>query len=165
MINSDYWIKKLNLEKHPEGGYFKEVYRSKELVNPATLFDENRTASTAIYYLLKNDSPSCFHRIRSDEIWHFYFGSEITIYEINKEGNLITHYLGNSINHSTNAMFQICISAENWFAAEVKAKDGFAVVGCTVAPGFEFGDFELGQQESLLSEYQQHKEIIKRLTP
>ena len=163
MDNAKYWIEKLKMQAHPEGGYFKESYRSSEMIMAGERFSGKRRVSTAIYYLLKNKAPSHFHRIKSDEMWHFYDGSVITIYEITQDGRLLSHSLGNPLHHAA-AELQIVIPAGNWFAAEVQAEGEFGLAGCTVAPGFEYEDFELASRKQLLAEYPQHAAIIHQFT-
>lgn len=134
-----YWIKKLGLEKHPEGGWFKEIYRSAEKVR--TPIGE-RNAGTSIYYLLEGDEFSAFHRIQSDEIWHYYAGtSAIEILWI-AEGKLMQSLLGAGSGEN----LQVIVPKKHWFAARLINTRGFALAGCTVAPGFDFSDFELADQ-------------------
>ena len=160
MKTANYWIERLELLPHPEGGYYKEVYRSTEEV-VAELLPLQRTGirsiNTAIYYLLEKENFSAFHRIKSDEIWHFYDGESIVIYVIDKKGKLEELLL------DKNNPMQI-VPKNTWFAAELKDKNSFALVGCTVAPGFDFEDFEMGERTRLLSEYPDHKILIERLT-
>lgn len=163
MKPADYWIEKLGLESHVEGGAFKETYRSPlVLENLPSEFKGNRNASTAIYFLLKQGDFSAFHRIASDEAWHFYEGTSLTVYEIEENGNLITHKLGRDIEKGE--MFQTVIKAGSWFGSRCEDEDGYALVGCTVAPGFDFEDFELASYETLAVKYPKHKELIKELT-
>ncbi|HGY55867.1 MAG TPA: cupin domain-containing protein [Caldithrix abyssi] len=162
---AQYWIKKLNLKKHPEGGYYKETYRSPERIRREHLpgrFRKDHCFSTAIYYLLPGTEFSAFHRIRSDEIWHFYHGSPLILYSIDREGMLFEIKLGQNLEKGQ--LFQARIPAGNWFAARVMFEDDFSLVGCTVAPGFEYEDFELGDRKTLLQLFPRHKEIIKALT-
>lgn len=159
-MNAEDYIKILELEKHPEGGYYKEVYRSSESFdNGAT---GKRNFSTSIYFLLKGDEVSNFHRIKSDEVWHHYTGSSVRIIMINMDGSFSTIIVGKNI--SAGEVFQFVIPAGVWFAAEVIDKDSFTLVGCTVSPGFDFDDFELAYREFLHNEYPQHKELINRFT-
>lgn len=163
--NAEYYIKKLGLEKHKEGGYYKETYRSFEKLkanNLPTRFTKDHNLSTTIYYLIKNDDPSKLHRLKADEGWHFYAGSPVKITLINQIGDLRSFYLGNDLEN--NQSFQAMVPANVWFGAEVEEKDGFALVGCTVTPGFEFDDFEFPDKDFLLQEYPQHEDIINRLT-
>ncbi len=155
--DSEKIIEKFKLEPHPEGGYFRETYRSSATVDtPAG----ERNASTAIYYLLSEGDFSAFHRIKSDELWHFYAGNTMEIIEITEEGALKRNLLGSE---GENVEPQAVITAGNWFAARL-LRGGYAFVGCTVSPGFDFADFEQGDRESLVKLYPAHKEIISALT-
>ena len=161
MRTASYWIKTLNLQKHPEGGWFKEVYRSDEVIPAAALptgFSGNRSISTSIYYLLEGEDFSGFHRIKSDEIWHFYTGtSAIDIISI-EEGKIRKQILGE--NPQDNQFFQVIVNKNTWFAARLLNTNGFALVGCTVSPGFHFDDFEMANQELIRQNPQIEKEII-----
>ncbi len=163
--SAKYWIKKLELTEHLEGGYFKEVYRDDEVIKNEHLpsrFKDSRSYSTAIYYLLDGSDFSAFHKIQSDEIWHFYVGTSLIIYMINKYGNLEKIVLGN--NPEKNEELMAAIPKESWFAAEVIDKSSFSLIGCTVAPGFHFDDFELGSRENLIRQYPEHSSLIIELT-
>jgi len=157
------YIKKLQLKKHPEGGYYREVYRSGETILPDHLpkrYKSSRNFSTSIYFLLGGSQFSAFHLLKSDELWHFYDGSDLNVYIINPEGELIVRKLG----RSDNAEFQTTLEKHCWFAAEVEDKKSFSLFGCTVSPGFEFEDFKLGKREFLLKKFPQHITLIQRLT-
>jgi predicted cupin superfamily sugar epimerase len=160
-----YWIKKLNLTRHIEGGSFREVYRAPLLVPQKSLpilFQGDRNVSTSIYFLLEKSQFSAFHRIASDECWHFYFGDPLLIYEINHAGNLTTHRLGTDAGKGE--VFQAVIQAGSWFAS-VPAEGGeYSLVGCTVSPGFDFADFELADREPLSRQYPRYAELITALT-
>lgn len=163
--SAEYWIKKLDLIKHPEGGWFKEVYRSGELIQKNALpmrFNNDRCFGTSIYFLLEGKEFSAFHRIKSDEIWHFYAGTSLTIFMIDQKNNLSQTLLGN--NPENGEVFQFTVPKEYLFAAKVNDENFFALVGCTVSPGFDFEDFELGKRNDLLKEYPQHSTLIKKLT-
>lgn len=162
--SATYWINRLGLQPHPEGGYYKESYRSEGSIDPAGLpekYTEKRSYSTSIYFLLKRRQVSKFHRIKSDEIWHFHSGSPVIIHII-IDGQHKKRLLG--LNPDVGEFPQVVIPAGAWFAAEVKQKDSFSLVGCTVAPGFEFDDFELANQDDLLKEYPDFAELIKEFT-
>jgi uncharacterized protein len=160
-----YWLDKLQLTRHVEGGAFREVYRS-TLVIPRTslplFFEGDRTASTHIYFLLAAGQFSAFHRIAADEHWHFYFGDPLIVYEINHNGHLLTHRLGNDV--SKGESFHTVINAGSWFASAPAEGSEYALVGCTVAPGFDFADFELADKEKLAEQYPEHAALIRRLT-
>ena len=158
------WIENLGLLQHPEGGWYKEVYRSKGTIPATSSFDfpANRSFSTSIYFMLAGNDFSAFHRIKSDEIWHFYDGSPAVIYSISPEG-ILTHYnLGRDA--ANNQSLQVVIPAGHWFGAKVTELDSFMLAGCTVSPGFEFSDFEMGKRSELLIAYPQLAEIIQQLT-
>ncbi len=162
--SANYWIEKLKLIKHPEGGYYKEVYRSDESINQNSLperFRGTRCLATSIYFLLKGDEFSAFHKIKSDEIWHFHAGTTLTLFIINKEGELLNYMLG--ANFENKEQFQITIPKESWFAAKVNNPKSFTLVGCTVAPGFDFSDFELAKKDDLIQDFPEHKELIDSL--
>jgi uncharacterized protein len=154
-------IKRLKLKKHPEGGYFAETYRSKNSFKKSQLpkkFGGKRQHSTTIYFMLTGKDFSAFHRLKADEVWHFYSGSPLNIYVIQKNGKLKKIILGK--NHH----YQTVIHAEQWFAAEVTEPRSYSLVGCTVSPGFDFKDFELGEEEKLVKLYPGLKDLISRLT-
>lgn len=156
-----YYIKKLQLKKHPEGGYFREIYRAGETV----LIDSpnkkvKRNFSTSIYFLLIGSQFSAFHKLISDETWHFYDGSSVKIYIIDSDGKIAEIVLGKKTDMGE--VFQATIKKNNWFAAEVLSKRSFAFVGCTVAPGFDFSDFELGKRDKLVKLFPQHKLLIEK---
>ncbi|MFL9961554.1 cupin domain-containing protein [Paraburkholderia sediminicola] len=160
----DELIRRFNLKPHPEGGFFSETYRSAQRVVRDDGSAQNLSASTAIYYLLCDGAHSAWHRIRSDEVWHFYAGEPLHVHVLHKHGALITHKLGNTVTHP-DAVFQAVVPAGLWFAAECADPAAFALVGCTVAPGFEFSEFELADLDALRAEYPQHAESIVRLGP
>jgi predicted cupin superfamily sugar epimerase len=165
MQSAAYWIEKLHLHPHPEGGYFREFYKSELLLKKDCLTDSfhgDRAACTSIYFLLDKGNSSAFHKIASDEIWHFYAGQPLVIYELNEDGLLISHLLGN--NPDAGEKFQVVITAGNWFASRLVNGDGYALVGCTVAPGFDFADFEMANRGELLDKYPHHQDLIISLT-
>ncbi|MDD9952257.1 MAG: cupin domain-containing protein [Zetaproteobacteria bacterium] len=140
--NPQEWIDTLGLQPHPEGGYFRETYRAQETLRDdlparfATTDAGSRAFATAIYFLLCGQQVSHLHRICSDEVWHFYAGSGLTIHTFAAGGYQALPLHGRGA-------FQQVIAAGSWFGATVDAPDGYALVGCTVAPGFDFADFEL----------------------
>jgi uncharacterized protein len=146
---ADHWKKHLHLNHHVEGGWYSEVYRS-------SLLFGNRNACTHIYFLLEKGEFSAFHCIQSDELWHFYSGDPMVIYEIEKNGEMIKHHLNNQ------SLFTV-IKAGNWFASEVMEGSQYSLVGCTVSPGFDFADFELATADSLCKNFPAHTSLIKRL--
>ncbi len=147
---------------HPEGGYYKETYRSAEQVNKECLpegFEGPRSLSTAIYFLLTKGNFSAFHRILSDECWHFYQGASLHVYVISPDGKLEIIRLGND--PFAGEVFQAIVPAGCWFASE--STGDFSLVGCTVSPGFDFRDFELAFADELTNLYPQHDATIRRL--
>lgn len=159
------YIDKLQLKVHPEGGYFSEVYRSEELIKVNHLserYNSSRSFSTSIYFMLEGNQFSSFHRLKSDELWHFYDGTALTIIVINEKGLLDKIRLGNDLNKRET--FQTVIKKNSWFAAELIDKNSFALIGCTVSPGFDFDDFELGNRNDLVKEFPQYEEVIVKFT-
>jgi len=158
-------VSKLQLHPHPEGGFYKETYRSEQLLNKSALgneFSGDRNYSTGIYFLLTKDNFSAFHRIKQDEMWHFYMGDPLLVHEIDQNGRYTCHELGNDF--SANQLPQLVISAGSWFGSSVIKTGDFSLVGCTVAPGFDFDDFELAKRDELTALYPVHQDIIKKLT-
>ena len=157
-------VDQLDLMPHPEGGFFKEVYRSNQLISQSALagFSGDRNFCTSIYFLLTSENFSAFHRIKQDEIWHFYKGSPLLVHVIYPNGRYVCHEVGMHI--ETGQFPQLTVPAGCWFASSVKEKDSYSFVGCTVAPGFDFDDFELAKEEELMREYPQHSRIISELT-
>jgi uncharacterized protein len=151
------WIKKLQLQKHPEGGYFRETYSS-DITIDVPGHDGPRQISTAIYYMLVGDEFSAFHRIRSDETWHHYAGSSLTLYAI-MDSKLSKIKMGKGKGEAP----QFTIRANTWFAASLKDRS-YCLLGCTVSPGFDYRDWELGRRDELVRMYPQHKKIIERYT-
>ncbi len=163
--SAEYFIKQLNLQPHPEGGFFRETYRSAEIIEQDALpgrFNGARNFSTAIYFLLENGQFSALHRIAADELWHFYAGSTLTVTVIHANGLLEEIKLGTNLPNGE--VPQAVVPAGAWFGASVKAKNTFALVGCTVAPGFNFADFEMPPRQYLLEQFPQHSDIIQALT-
>ncbi|MFM0647773.1 cupin domain-containing protein [Paraburkholderia bryophila] len=160
----DQLIRRFDLKPHPEGGFFSETYRSAGRVMRDGEPAQTRSASTAIYYLLCDGAHSAWHRIKSDEVWHFYAGEPLNVHVLDENGALITHKLGNALMHP-DAVFQAVVPAGLWFAAECADPATFALVGCTVAPGFEFSEFELADVDALKARHPQHEGFIEKLRP
>ena len=156
-------VRQLGLQPHPEGGYFRETYRAAEAIPALGLhrrYGGARAISTAIYYLLEAGQRSALHRLRSDEIFHFYAGDPLTVVEIAPDGDLTESLLGADI--AAGAIPQHVIPAGNWFGAIPNGR--FSLIGCTVAPGFDFADFELAETAALLAAFPRHETWIRRLT-
>lgn len=158
-------IQQLELSPHPEGGYFKETYRSKGTISEADLgapYEGKRNIATSIYFLLHSETFSAFHKIHQDEQWHFYKGAVIKLHIIAPNGDYWYKDIGNDL--SQGQVPQYMVLGGHWFAAEVPAKDSFALAGCTVAPGFNFKDFHMPKRTELTTLFPQHSSLIKRLT-
>ncbi len=165
-ITADDWITALNMQAHPEGGYFAETYRSAQFIARQALpahYAGDRIFSTAIYFLLKSGQVSRLHRLKSDEIWHWYAGSTATIHILYADGTYVGIQLGQS--PMDGALPQAVVPAGVWFGVTVGAADSYTLCGCTVSPGFDFADFELADRAILLAQYQQHQALIAMLTP
>lgn len=159
------WIERLQLSAHPEGGYFKETYRSTETICRECLperFPASRVFSTAIYFLLAENDFSALHRIKQDEIWHFHDGSALTIHIFDTAGRYHTRILGKETDKGAEP--QIIVKAGDIFGAELIDKTSFTLAGCTVAPGFDYADFELLPRSELQCQFPGYREIIRRLT-
>ena len=144
-------IESLKLSPHPEGGFYRETYRSTEIIpaqNFDARFDGDRHCCTAIYFLLGKGDRSHLHRIKSDEIWHYYEGGPLSIIELTPEGNLIKTLLGPT--QLAQAKPQYVVRAGHWFGAFPAKGTEFTLVGCTVSPGFDFKDFELATSDLLV---------------
>ncbi|PLX98044.1 MAG: hypothetical protein C0623_13985 [Desulfuromonas sp.] len=158
-------ISSLNLISHPEGGWYRETWRAAETIPAAGLperFAGERSFATSIYFLLTSDTFSALHRIKSDEQWHFYSGSGLTIHVIHPDGQYEQLRLGADL--ESGESYQTVVPHSCWFGATVDVPDSYALVGCTVAPGFDFADFELADRALLLREFPPHEELITRLT-
>lgn len=166
MKTASYWIEKYNLLPHPEGGHYAETYRSAESIKGNALpahFTGDRAFSTGIYFLLEKIDFSAFHRIKSDEMWHFYAGDALDIFVIYPEtGNLETIKLGSDPDNGE--VFQAVVPAGAWFGSRPASGSNYALVGCTVSPGFDFADFEMAERETLLNTFSQHSILITELT-
>ncbi len=163
--NAKYWIETLELKPHPEGGFYKESYRSDGSIPKEGLpedFSGSRSFATGIYFLLASGNVSHFHRIKSDEMWHFYAGGPLTVHVIDQMGVLFHIKLGSDI--GAGEQLQGLVKAGCWFGASVDNQDDFALVGCTVSPGFDFEDFEMATRDDLLSLYPEYEDTIHLLT-
>ncbi|MEX0771042.1 MAG: cupin domain-containing protein [Balneolaceae bacterium] len=165
MSRKESLINQLNLQAHPEGGYFAETYRSDDTIpireSGSPDYPEGRSYATSIYYLLTHEDVSNFHRLKSDEIWHHYEGSPATIHIIRPGGSYSALKLGTHVEKGQR--YQHTVPGGVWFAVTVDDPDGFFLAGCTVAPGFDFKDFELADRRQMLDLFPEHEEIILRL--
>lgn len=157
-------VERFQLLPHPEGGYYKEMYRSVEQITQTALperFSGSRCFATAIYFLLEQGNFSAFHRIQSDECWHFYAGDSLHVHVIHPNGMYELLKLGNNL--AEGECFQAVVPAGSWFASETAPGGNYSLVGCTVAPGFDFADFELAKADVLTALYPAMSELIARL--
>ncbi|MBW1297604.1 cupin domain-containing protein [Aquimarina litoralis] len=158
-------VTKLDMQPHPEGGFYKETYRSKGEIPKDTLkekFSGARNYCTGIYFLLTSDNFSAFHRIKQDEMWHFYGGSSLYVHIIDAEGKYTRNTVG--MNLDEGEVPQLVVPANCWFASSVKEENAYSFVGCTVAPGFDFEDFELAERSILINEYPDLSNVISKYT-
>lgn len=166
MERSRQLIEQLGLEPHPEGGYYKQVYKSEESIQEQYLperFLGERVYATAIYFLLDQSTFSALHMINQDEIWHHYEGAPLEIVMINEDHEAKHVILGKDLDKGQKPM--VVVPYGVYFGARlVDDKEDFSFVGCTVAPGFEFDDFVLARREDLLRDYPHHEDIIHAFT-
>lgn len=163
MYSADYFISKLGLEPHIEGGYFREVYRNSITITNkecAHSFEGDRALSTTIYFLLESGQFSKFHKLRADEIWFYHYGCPMVISMIDENGVYKSVKLGLDMENGEKP--QILVSANTIFGAE-PLNDSFSLVSCMVSPGFDFRDFILFNEKELIENYPEHSEIIKKL--
>ena len=149
MLKANDFIEKFELEKHPEGGFYKRTF----------LQEENKFSS--ILFLLTKNNFSVFHKIKSDEQWNWFYGDNIVIHEIDVEGNYHQTILSNK---KEQLNFQYIVKANHWFASECIGTNGFSFCGCTVVPAFSFDDFELAQCNTLTEKFPQHQDLIHKFT-
>jgi predicted cupin superfamily sugar epimerase len=158
-------INNLKLVRHPEGGWYRETYRSAERISGSALpgrYGGERSLATAIYFLLERGDISAFHRIKSDEVWYFHDGDTLTIQVLTPSGEHQEIRLGARLQDGDT--YQAVIPAGCWFGAEVAANGLYSLVSCSVAPGFDFADFEMGEARALCRQFPASRELIKRLT-
>jgi predicted cupin superfamily sugar epimerase len=160
-------VEQLGLVPHPEGGFFRETYRDAlTLSGLPTRFSGPRSASTAIYYLLERGDMSALHRIASDEVWHHYAGGPLTVHVLHEAplGSARHQALRLGMDLAAGERPQAVVPAGAWFGARIEGDHDFSLVGCTVAPGFDFRDFELGTRDGLLAAFPERSELVRSLT-
>jgi predicted cupin superfamily sugar epimerase len=165
MKSASYWINTLGLKKHPEGGYYRETYRSDAIIDTCCLgnsYEGSRAVSTAIFFLLVGKDFSALHRIKSDEIWHFYLGTSMALHIFCADEEYEKIILGTRPEKGES--FQAIVRAGAWFGATLNDPSAYSLVGCTVAPGFDFRDFEMGRRDELIRLYPKYKTVIEMLT-
>jgi predicted cupin superfamily sugar epimerase len=167
MISAEEIIEYLGMKPHPEeGGYFAETYRSDEVIPKNALphrYGYKRSFATAIFYLLTSDTFSALHRLESDEIFHFYLGDPVTMLQLRPDGSTLVLTLGQDI--FDGQQLQVVVPHGSWQGAFLNEGGSFALLGCTVAPGFDYNDYETGSRGDLIKEYPEQHELIARLTP
>ncbi len=164
MYTAEYWIKGLKLQEHPEGGYYRVSYESRETISDRELsvsFDGRRPLATSIYFLLNNGQVSRFHRLLSDELWYYHVGRPVMIFCIGRDGKLVIKKLG--LNLCNGERPQVLVPGGTIFGSAPDGA-GYSLAGCMVTHGFDFTDFELLSREYLLKQYPEYKRIIYRLT-
>lgn len=165
MISWQELVERLQLRPHPEGGYYKESYRSPGTIPASALrrtgHKDARQFSTAIYYLLPPGTKSKLHKLASDEVFHFYLGGPLTLLELGPKGEITTTRLGSDL--AFGQVLQRVVKAGWWFGGYCEG-EVYSLVGCTVAPGFDFADFQFGDREKLLAQYPSAAPLIERLS-
>jgi predicted cupin superfamily sugar epimerase len=160
-LDPDQLISHLQLKPHPEGGFYAETFRSTLSVHSGE-HQATRSASTAIYFLLRRQDVSAFHRVTSDEVWHHYVGDPLELFLIDRDGSLQVERLGTDF---ANGERPHALAPRNVLQAArvAEGEHGFVLCGCTVAPGFDFADFELPSRTSLSTQYPAHRTLFETL--
>jgi uncharacterized protein len=158
----DALVSRLQLLPHPEGGFYRETWRSSQTVMlQRGTSSVQRSALTSIYFLLRTEDHSCLHRIMSDELWHFVEGDPLTVHRIHPDGRVEQSTLGSVAGQN----HECVVTAGEWFGATVSpGEHGYALVSCVVAPGFDFQDFEMGEDDDLLRQFPHAADLIRRLS-
>lgn len=159
-MNAEDWVTHLDMAAHPEGGYFKQSFVSPEKISLMS-HPAERNLYTSIYFLLRSQDVSHFHRLKSDELWYFHAGNAVTVHILDAEGNYRAEKLGLELTAGERP--QVLVEKGSIFGSTVDAENTFSLVGCMVSPGFDFADFELLRQDELLQRYPEQEEIIKKL--
>ncbi|MFP4018940.1 MAG: cupin domain-containing protein [Bacteroidales bacterium] len=151
----EHWIDRLELEEHPEGGYYRETYRKGIEFN-------GRSLATNIFYLLPSDRVSKFHRLQCDEIWYYHYGSPLNFYFFTSDNEFKQYTLGLDLDRGE--QLSLLVPAKTIFGAEVQNPDSFTLVSCNMSPGFHFEDFEMFEEKDLVEQFPKQKSIIRKLT-
>lgn len=167
MTTADDIIAKLGLQPHPrEGGYFRETYRSADYFAKDQLperYPNERSASTAIFYLLTPQTFSAIHKLNTDEIFHFYGGSPVRMLQLHPNGSGEEIVIGPDVLNGQQP--QVIVPRDVWQGSFLDLGGEYCLLGCTVAPGFDYADYEDGDRETLIGTYPKFEELIRRLTP
>ena len=158
MYSEKYFIEQLKMEAHPEGGYYYSKHASDALIETT---QGNRPQYTSIYFLLRSEDISHLHRLQFDEVWYYHAGSALTVHMIYPDGRYEAKKLG--LNIAAGEEPQIIVPKHTIFGSSVDDANTYSLVGCMVAPGFDYADFELFTQAQLIEQYPQHTSIIKKL--
>ena len=168
MPEAEFWIDRLALQRHPEGGWYRETYRSDASYDfrESDPFGSPRAYATSIHYLLEQGDRSRLHRILSDELWHFHAGDPLQVYLFPETGEPSSFTLG--ANPDKGELLHAWVPAGTWFGARLKEsvvnKEGaYALVSCVVAPGFDFQDFSFADKADLMEKFPDHARIIESL--
>ncbi|ACF11905.1 protein of unknown function DUF985 [Chlorobaculum parvum NCIB 8327] len=167
MRTAEFWIDRLRLERHPEGGWYRETYRSEGEYDfsGAATFGSARSYATSIYYLLEQGDHSRLHRIHSDEQWYFHAGSPLDVHCFPETGKPSRFTLGD--NPDAGEVLHSWVPAGDYFGASLAESDdpdAYALVSCVVAPGFDFRDFSFADREALTAKFPDHARIIEKLS-
>jgi predicted cupin superfamily sugar epimerase len=165
MNTAEKLVKLLGLKSHPEGGYYRETYRSDEIIEKGALperYRGDRRYGTAIYYLLTRETFSALHRIKTDEIYHFYLGDPVELVQLLPDSSGCVVMLGNDL--ASGEQVQTVVSRGTWHGAQLVEGGNYALLGTTVSPGFEFADFEIGDRNELIRSYPSFSDKIIALT-
>jgi predicted cupin superfamily sugar epimerase len=155
-------VERFDLQPHPEGGYFREIHRSTVTLEHPGVYGARRSGCTLIYFLLAARDFSAFHRVRaSDEAWHLYGGGPLELHTIDTDGRYARHGLNRDLERGEPVAV---VPAGCWQAARLAPGAEFAFCGCTVAPGFDFADFEMPPAHELVAQFPAHERIIRELT-
>lgn len=156
--NAQYFIDHLKMEAHPEGGYYVSTFRA---ADSWEMPQGERPYYTSIYFLLRSQDISHFHRLKSDELWYYHGGSPLTVHMILEDGTYVAKKLG--LNIEAGEQPQVLVPKNAIFGSSVDEENTFGLVGCMVSPGFDFTDFELFKKEDLLTQYPEHAEVIEKM--
>ncbi|MFQ5788286.1 MAG: cupin domain-containing protein [Thermodesulfobacteriota bacterium] len=167
MLTAEKLIEILNLKPHPmEGGFYAEIYRSDDIIPKAFLperYNEDKTLGTSIYYLLTRNTKSLIHRLPTDEIYHFYLGDPVQMVQLYPDGVVKNIILGHDI--LAGQRLQVLVSRGVWQGSHLVDGGSFALMGTTMAPGFDSSDFEGADKKYMIKRYPEYKDLILKLTP
>lgn len=160
-LQASYFIDKYNMQKHPEGGYYTEIYRAETVLDHPRNRQKRNTA-TSIYFMLNKNNKSHFHQLSSDELWYFHYGCAVAVHMLVPDGSYRCELLGSGEKKGEHP--QVIIPAGTIFAAENTDINDFSFFGCVVTPGFHFDDFKLLTRNELVRQFPEHEKLIKKFT-